>query len=175
MVARLIDPWLDHGPAEIVYRGSDSDAWLGSAANFFAGWGDTLTFGSTGHVRKWMGVDGVVDRESGAYRSGVFVGVGHGAAFGAAGGARLLGWTSKVGIHSAHHIFGRLGKLPHGQVTVWKTGVKGSHRHFRIPLPPVRLPRPSDRVTPLPPPIEDNWNPSQSQPGIARLQEVAES
>ncbi|MCW5947550.1 MAG: RHS repeat-associated core domain-containing protein, partial [Fimbriimonadales bacterium] len=175
MVALLEDPWLDDGPAKIVYRGSHSDAWLNSAANFFAGWGDVLTFGGTGYVRKWLGVDGIVDRESRPYISGSTVGAGHGLAFGAAGGARLAGWTSKVGVHSAHHSFGKLGKLPHVQVTVWKPGVKGSDKHLRIPLPPIRLPRPSDRISPLPPPMEDCWNPNLPLPGIARLQEVAES
>jgi hypothetical protein len=41
----------------------------------------------------------------------------------------------RVAIHSAHHSFGRLGRLPHVQVNWWKAGAKGSGGVFRIPLP----------------------------------------
>ena len=44
-------------------------------SNFFAGWGDTLSFGATGGIRQLIGVDGVVDRSSGAYSNGEIVGV----------------------------------------------------------------------------------------------------
>jgi RHS repeat-associated protein len=44
--------------------------WLDDAANFFAGWGDTLTFGLTGTIRRWLGLDDVVDRCSGGYQGG---------------------------------------------------------------------------------------------------------
>ena len=48
--------------------------WLDNTSNFFAGWGDTLSFGATGGIRQLIGVDGVVDRSSGAYIGGEVVG-----------------------------------------------------------------------------------------------------
>ncbi len=50
---------------------------LDDASNFFAGWGDMLTFGATGNVRQRMGVDGAVDRNSGMYKGGQVVGAAH--------------------------------------------------------------------------------------------------
>lgn len=42
----------------------------------------------------------------------------------------------KIAHHAAHHYFPRLGKyLPHIQATMWRVGVKGSDRSWRIPLP----------------------------------------
>lgn len=51
------------------------------------------------------------------------------------GGAVAAGWGAKIGLHDAHHTFGNLGKLPHWQLTMWRSGVKGSHKIFRIPWP----------------------------------------
>jgi RHS repeat-associated protein len=65
--------------------------WLNGLSSYFAGWGDTLTFGGTGRVRQWLGVDGVVDYGSGAYTAGSYTGIGNGLALGAAGAARLIG------------------------------------------------------------------------------------
>lgn len=53
----------------------------------------------------------------------------------AGGGAVAAGWGAKIGLHDAHHTFGNLGKLPHWQLTMWRSGVKGSHKIFRIPWP----------------------------------------
>ncbi len=51
--------------------------WLDNAANFTAGWGDALTFGMTGRVRMWLGVNDVVDEGSGWYIGGQVVGTVH--------------------------------------------------------------------------------------------------
>ena len=51
---------------------------LDDTSNFFAGWGDTLSFGATGRVRQWIGVDDMVNRSSGAYVGGVVVGTAQG-------------------------------------------------------------------------------------------------
>jgi RHS repeat-associated protein len=56
-----------------------------NVSNFFAGWGDTLSFGGSGRVRQWIGVDDVVDRSSGAYVGGVVVGTVQGFVEGGAG------------------------------------------------------------------------------------------
>ncbi len=45
--------------------------------NFFAGWGDALSFGLTAVIRKKLGVDDVVDRNSGMYAGGTVVGTVH--------------------------------------------------------------------------------------------------
>ncbi|HEY3354144.1 MAG TPA: RHS repeat-associated core domain-containing protein [Polyangia bacterium] len=50
-------------------------------------------------------------------------------------GAALSGTMIKVAYHQSHHCFGRLGRLAHLQVTLWRQGVKGSHSNFRVPLP----------------------------------------
>jgi hypothetical protein len=69
--------------------------WLDDAANFFAGWGDTLTFGLTAKIRQWMGVDGVVDWCGGWYRAGGAIGILHttvlGGSLGYVRNARLAG------------------------------------------------------------------------------------
>ena len=51
------------------------------------------------------------------------------------GVAELMGYNTKVALHSAHHYFRNLGKLKHIQVNIWKRGVKGSGKVLRIPLP----------------------------------------
>jgi RHS repeat-associated protein len=51
--------------------------WLDDAANFFAGWGDTLTGGGTQVIRKWIGVDDPVNPNSGWYQGGQVVGTIH--------------------------------------------------------------------------------------------------
>ncbi len=61
--------------------------WLDSIANFFAGWGDTLSFGLTSWIRKGLGVDSVVDYESGWYRGGEWTGLAHSTFMG--GGGRM--------------------------------------------------------------------------------------
>ncbi len=44
--------------------------WLDKAANFSAGFGDSLTFGLTDLLREGIGVNDVVDHDSGFYRGG---------------------------------------------------------------------------------------------------------
>lgn len=61
--------------------------WLDTSANFFAGWGDTLTFGGTDVVRGRLGINDGVDHSSTAYVAGVGVGVVHSTVFGDAAGA----------------------------------------------------------------------------------------
>lgn len=46
-----------------------------------------------------------------------------------------LPYMMRIAHHTAHHAFGRLGRLPHLQANVWRPGVSGSGRAFRVPLP----------------------------------------
>ena len=69
--------------------------WVDDTSNFFAGWGDTLTFGATKYGRKYVGeafgvgdANESVDYCSGAYTGGEWVGFAHSMAFGAGGGAK---------------------------------------------------------------------------------------
>ena len=50
---------------------------LDDASNFSSGWGDKLSFGATGRIRQWMGTDDVVNRCSGSYKVGGFIGMVH--------------------------------------------------------------------------------------------------
>jgi hypothetical protein len=59
--------------------------------DFFAGWGDTLTWGGTRQVRVWIGCDDVVDYGSGSYRVGEIVGEVHDQAMGGKGKAAKIG------------------------------------------------------------------------------------
>ncbi len=59
--------------------------------DFFAGWGDTLTWGGTRQVRVWIGCDDVVDYGSGSYRVGEIVGEVHDTALGGKGKAAKIG------------------------------------------------------------------------------------
>ena len=74
--------------------------WLDAAADFTAGWGDTLSFGVTRGIRsgmdwfggkvtdQWASDSAVVDRCSDAYGAGQLTGTVHGFALGGAGYAR---------------------------------------------------------------------------------------
>jgi hypothetical protein len=64
----------------------DSGDWFDKLTNFFAGWGDTLTFGLTGKIRQGLGVDSVVDYNSSWYRGGEWTGLGHSTLMGGAAG-----------------------------------------------------------------------------------------
>lgn len=64
---------------------ADGD-WLDKLTNFFAGWGDTLSFGVTGRIRRGLGVDTVVDYDSGWYRGGEWTGLAHSTLMGGAAG-----------------------------------------------------------------------------------------
>ncbi len=57
--------------------GPDPSTWYTGAADFFAGWGDTLTLGGTYLLRELAGLNDVIDGSSGAYRAGIAVGVAH--------------------------------------------------------------------------------------------------
>ena len=106
--AREYDPrtarWLQKDPIDIasgdpnLYRYCGNDPinakdpsgldWLDDAANFFAGVGDSLTFGATDWVREQLGVNAVVDKCSTAYRVGEYTEVA--AEITLTGGSKLL-------------------------------------------------------------------------------------
>lgn len=46
----------------------------------------------------------------------------------------LGAWAAKVGAHTAHHCFGSIGRQPHLQVNLWRVGIKGSGKSYRLPL-----------------------------------------
>ncbi|MDO4683015.1 MAG: hypothetical protein Q4B17_09555 [Lautropia sp.] len=46
-----------------------------------------------------------------------------------------LPYMMRIAHHTAHHAFGRLGRLPHLQANIWRPGVSGSGKVFRLPLP----------------------------------------
>ncbi len=50
---------------------------LDDASNFFAGWGDALTFGGTARIRSRLGADSIVNKGSGLYFAGSVVGTVH--------------------------------------------------------------------------------------------------
>ncbi len=57
--------------------------WVNVAADFSAGWGDTLTFGLTGRVRMWLGANGGdAVRQNGAYLAGSGMGIANDALMG---------------------------------------------------------------------------------------------
>jgi hypothetical protein len=72
---------------------------LRAASNFFAGWGDTLSFGLTSYIRRVLGYDDVVDYNSGTYLGGEVAGIIHTTAIGGA-----AGW-SRAGIRGAGREF----------------------------------------------------------------------
>ena len=105
--------------------------------NGIVGFGDTISFGITEWVRGEQGLENMVDANSMAYIAGEWTGYGWFAATGAAGAGRAAttaGLRAKVALHGAHHSFGRLGRLKYVQMTIWKSGVKGSHINIRVPL-----------------------------------------
>ncbi|MDW8321235.1 MAG: RHS repeat-associated core domain-containing protein [Armatimonadota bacterium] len=67
-------PYL-YGEHEPVNRVDPSGhEWLDNLTNFFAGMGDTISFGLTERVREWLGVNDVVDYSSGWYIGGELTG-----------------------------------------------------------------------------------------------------
>jgi hypothetical protein len=67
------------------------DDFLADAANFTAGFGDTLTWGVTNAIRDQMGTNDVVNRCSGMYSAGEWTGVGASTVIGGAGGWKAAG------------------------------------------------------------------------------------
>lgn len=47
----------------------------------------------------------------------------------------ITSWRIRVGFHRAHHTFKRAGRVRHISITLWRKGVKGSHRRWQIPIP----------------------------------------
>jgi hypothetical protein len=58
--------------------GDMQTGWFAQTSNFFAGWGDTLSFGLTSGFRSLLGYNSAVDFESNAYLGGQIVGTFHG-------------------------------------------------------------------------------------------------
>jgi len=129
----LIDPlglsWIDWG-------GFD---YLDPVGDFVAGFGDTLTFGGTAWIRdQWNEAfdwEDSVDPCSGAYTAGKWSSYAWDVAVGGAALKSASRYGARLAIHGPHHTFGRLGRLPHAQLNVWKKGVKGSGKALRLPLP----------------------------------------
>ncbi len=89
--------------------------WFDDMSNTAAGWGDALTFGMTGRVRMWLGVNDVVDEGSGWYIGGQVAGTLNGMA--------LLGprGSWKSGSHKWGATRSRLGRIGFAK--------KGEHMH----------------------------------------------
>jgi RHS repeat-associated protein len=89
----------------------DWEDWdLSGAADFAAGFGDTLSFGLTRHIRQQMGTDQFVDPCSGSYTAGQVAGYAHMAATAAVGFAARAGATAAVeaGTEAGSTRFGNL-------------------------------------------------------------------
>jgi YD repeat-containing protein len=82
--------------------------------DFFAGWGDTLTWGGTRQVRVWIGCDDVVDYGSGSYRVGEIVGEVHDQAMGGKGrAAKVAKQAAEEVAERSAKVGGRLGGKDH--------------------------------------------------------------
>jgi len=64
--------YCEHEPVNAVDPSGDD--WFDDLTNFFAGMGDTISFGLTEHIREWLGVNEVVDHSSGWYTGGEVAG-----------------------------------------------------------------------------------------------------
>lgn len=74
--------------ASIKMNNGSSSSWdaLDYAANFAAGWGDTLSFGITDKIRDFAGINDGIDKNSWTYLGGVALGTLHQIAMSAGGG-----------------------------------------------------------------------------------------
>jgi RHS repeat-associated protein len=72
------------------------DRWLNNAANFSAGFADSLSFGATDWVREQIGVNDVVDHDGGWYKGGEYTQIGVEVAV-TGGGAALRHAAAKKG------------------------------------------------------------------------------
>jgi RHS repeat-associated protein len=121
----------------------DGEDWLDTATNFFAGMGDAITFGLTDKIRDWIGVNDVVDHNSGAYKGGKIAGYAWWVAFNVTGYAtgyefaigrnfRIAPWGNRTG-----HPIGRFPHY-HSRVIDPKTGLTkpgqgiGRHRPWEV-------------------------------------------
>jgi RHS repeat-associated protein len=80
--------------------------------DFWAGFGDTLSFGITNSIRGQLGTNGAVDKCSGAYSGGEWAGIGLGLTTGIAGGVRALGVRSTGNELVTASRWGREGLIP---------------------------------------------------------------
>jgi RHS repeat-associated protein len=82
--------------------------WLRDLANIAAGFGDVVTLGLTNTIREWIGANDIVDRCSGLYNAGRFLGFGASVALGTGLGIRAAG-AARKGLEFSHWIPARLG------------------------------------------------------------------
>lgn len=66
--------------------------WLDATADFFAGLGNTISFGLTDKIRDWIGANDAVDKSSSAYQAGGVAGYIWWFASGGAVGGRAAGY-----------------------------------------------------------------------------------
>lgn len=91
-----------------IYRVTGGWSPSDSTVNFFAGFGDTLSFNATRGVRSMMGIDGGVDTCSTAYSSGEWAGIAAALATGFVGGVKAAG-SKGFGKEFSHWIPKRMG------------------------------------------------------------------
>lgn len=79
--------------------------------DFGAGMGDVILFGQGQALRDWFGIDAGIDRCSGAYDAGEWVGLAASLATGVAGGVKAAGvkGAKGSGIEFSHWIPNRMG------------------------------------------------------------------
>jgi len=111
---------------------------LCGSSDFFAGAGDTLSFGISAGIREgFTPASDIVDYSSPGYWAGVGTGAGVGLGAGALFGASAAyGLETRIAIHGAHHTFRYgLGRLTHIQVNWWIRGASGGGGVWRFLLP----------------------------------------
>jgi uncharacterized protein RhaS with RHS repeats len=111
------------------------DDFIDQATNFSAGFGDTISLGLTSYIREQWGIDGGVNKCSGAYAAGVYAELGLelatiGASFALRAAARSISQTAArrgfagqrgtQGVSAAHH-FNPLksGLFPTASLPAW--------------------------------------------------------
>jgi len=110
--------------------------YLNNLGDFSAGAGDTLSLGLTYLVRKYIThTDQFVNKCSGFYTAGIVTGSVIGVVLGDELASQPNTTQLILDYHDTPHPFGPLGELPHIQLNVWTTGIKGSGWALRIPLP----------------------------------------
>ncbi|AQQ10451.1 Cell wall-associated polypeptide CWBP200 [Sedimentisphaera cyanobacteriorum] len=137
LIGGIINMFAGEGFDLSVEMGMDEVKQVGAAAGKGALDGaviaaDAYTMGLVGPLNE-LADEKVCENGIAGKASRVAAGISSTAAYSALG-MRRAGISSKVEIHGAHHKFGSLGKRSHIQFTTWKSGVKNSHKIFRIPL-----------------------------------------